>query len=271
MNPTSDPWQSTPDLARLTEQDIWWLRRGFLERTVTIAPGMRVIEVGSGPAHDSILFAQRGAEVTALDYSRQGLALAREFYAALNLPVKTVCGSAASLPFSDGEFDLAFNGGVLEHFTDEALAAVIDEMSRVVRPGGTVLAFCPNRFNVFYQHHLKTIAKHSYDFERAFTASEMRVRFEAAELENVRVSGVHVHPALNYVLPSWLPKHHRIEPWGRAALGRLERSRGFARIKSLVGQDFVVWGGVARTLSRKRRGVVTGGGPAVREDGRRAA
>ncbi|MCC7191581.1 MAG: class I SAM-dependent methyltransferase [Phycisphaeraceae bacterium] len=271
MNPSQDPWLATPNLARLTGQDIWWLRRGFLERTITITPQMRVIEVGSGPAHDSILFAQRGAEVTALDFSIQGLNLARQFYNSLKLPLKTVCGSATALPLADDQFDLAFNGGVLEHFTDEALATVIDEMSRVVRPGGTVLAFCPNRFNVFYQHHLKTTATHSYDFERAFTSGEMRCRFEAAGLRDVRISGVHVHPAFNYVLPSWLPKHHRIEPWGRATFGWLERSHGFERIKSLVGQDFVVWGRVPQSFHRKRRSTILGGGPAVRQDGRRAA
>jgi SAM-dependent methyltransferase len=264
------PWDATAELAALTRQDIWSLRRAFLERWLPDVRGLRVVEVGSGPAHDSISFAQRGADVTALDYSQQGLRLARRFYAQLGLPVRTVCGSATALPFADGRFDLAFNGGVLEHFSDADLARVIDEMARVVRPGGHVLAFCPNRYNVFYQHHLKRLAEHSYDFERAFTAAEMRRWFEARGLTGARVSGVHVHPAFNYCLPAWLPKVHRIEPWGRFAFGWLERSPRFNRVKALVGQDFVIWARVGET--RQKRGFGTAGaGPAVRAMGRRAA
>lgn len=262
-----DAWQAEPTLDELTRQDIWTLRRGFLERLWPDVIGLNVLEVGSGPAHDSLTFAQRGASVTALDCSRTGLDLAERMYRSLDLPLRTVQGDARRLPFEDGAFDLAFNAGVLEHFDDEALQEVIDEMIRVVRPGGHVLAFCPNRHNVFYQNHLRRVGEHSYEFERAFSAAELRRRFIARGLPVVRVSGVHIHPAPNYLLPDWLPKHHRIEPFFRRCFAPWERARRWDRVKSILGQDFVLWAEVPQSLASRTALTTFRGGQAVR-DGR---
>ena len=258
-----DAWERQPRLEDLTRHDIYTLRRRFLERWWPDVRGLAVLEVGSGPAHDSISFAQRGARVTAFDCSTTGLELARKIYAEIGLDLDTRPGDARQLPFDDDSFDLAFNGGVLEHFPDDQLERVIDEMVRVVRPGGRVLAFCPNRLNVFYQANLRRAVSHSYDYERAFTAAEMRQRLLARGLRNVDVSGVHVHPAPNYLLPTWLPGYHRIEPTCRACFGPLERFTGADHLKSLIGQDFVVWARVPRRLGPKR--TITGmpGGPLV--------
>lgn len=270
-DPARDAWKKQPTLSELTRHDIWWLRRGFIERLLPDVSGYRVLEVGSGPAHDSLIFAERGASVTAFDCSRVGLDMAEQTYGDLGLPIQTAQGDATALPFEDGEFDLSFNGGVLEHFTDGQLESVIDEMIRVVKPGGYVLAFCPNRYNIFYQANLRRAREHAYDFERAFTAHEVRQRFEARGLMGVHVSGVHVHPAPNYLLPAWLPKHHRIEPVCRRAFGWLERMNGLHRLKSLIGQDFVVWAQVpAELASRRSIGGFTGGPAVCRPTGQAA-
>jgi len=266
-----DAWSSHPTLKELMRHDIWSLRRGFLEWFWPDVEGLEVLEVGSGPAHDSLTFAQRGAPVTAVDYSQAGLDIAQQIYRDLDLPIRTVRADATDLPFDDARFDLSFNGGVLEHFTDDLLETVIDEMIRVVKPGGCVLAFCPNRYNIFYQTHLRHIQEHAYDFERAFTAGELKERFEARGLTDVHVSGVHVHPAFNYLLPTWLPKYHLIEPISRRCFAWLERLDGCHRLKSLIGQDFVVWGTVRAKVMARRSIVDFGGGPAVRQDVQQAA
>lgn len=266
-----DPWARGPRLHDLTRHDIWGLRRGFIERLWPQVRGWRVLEAGSGPAHDSLTFAQRGADVTALDCSQAGLSLARQIYRGLRLPIRTVLASADGMPFCDSQFDLAFNGGVLEHFTDLQLESVIDEMARVVRPGGHLLAFCPNRYNIFYQVNLKRARRHAYEFERAFTASEIRRRFRARGLVDIRVSGVHVHPAPNYLLPQWFPKVHRIESWCARCCRSLEQANRWHRLKSLIGQDFVVWARVPGAV--KPRQTIAGftGGPAVLSPTRKAA
>ena len=246
------PWRRPLRLADLMGQDIWQCRRQFLQRLWPSARGLRVIEVGSGPAHDSLVFAEAGADVTAVDCSAEGLAMGRQFYGQLGLPLRTVLADARRLPLPGGAFDIAFNAGVLEHFSDQDLQAVLDEMIRVVRPGGWVLAFCPNRHNVYYQVHLRRLKRHDYHFERAFSAGQMRARFSARGLMDICVSGVHVHPAPNYLLPGWLPKHHRIEPWCRRAFGWLEHMDHWHRLKSVIAQDFVVWAKVPPRLAPLR-------------------
>ena len=214
--------------------------------------GLAVAEIGSGPAHDSLTFAERGASVTAVDFCEKGLDAARHIYAAKGFDLRCVHADARDLPLDDDQYDITFNAGVLEHFTDGQLQHVIDEMIRITKPGGHVLAFCPNRHNVFYQKHLRRQADHRYEFERAFTADELRRRLTARGLPNVQLSGVHVHPAFNYLLPRWLPKHHRIEPGMRRAFGWFERMDGLHRLKSIVGQDFVAWAQVPRTFSERQ-------------------
>jgi len=241
-----DCWADRPSLDSLVATDIWTLRREFLERLWPDVRGLRVVEVGSGPAHDSLTFAERGARVTALDASLTALAMARRLYSTRGLTIDLVRGDAEALPFGASQFDLAFSAGVLEHFEDGPLRGVLAEMCRVVQPGGHVLAFCPNRHNIFYQSYLRrNIGR--YEFERAFSASQLARRFASAGLEDVRASGVHVHPAPNYLLPAWLPKHHRIEPLCRACFRWLEQWDRPAGLKSLIGQDCVVWGRVPVT------------------------
>lgn len=225
------------------------------------------MEVGSGPAHDSLVFAEGGAEVTAVDCLQTGLDMAERFYSRRGLPICAVRADARELPFADGTFDLAFNAGVLEHFPDEQLERVIDQMIRVVKPSGWVLAFCPNRHNLFYQTHLRRVKKHSYHFERALSAGEMRGRFEARGLPSVSLSGVHVRPAPNYLLPSWLPKHHRIEPMCRRCFSWLEKMDRWHRLKSRIGQDFVVWAQVPVRLARRKPLVSLGDGRTIRRAG----
>jgi SAM-dependent methyltransferase len=236
-----EPWQVELSPEELKGHDIWQFRRHFLEKQFPAVAGMKVLEMGSGPAHDSLVFAERGASVTALDQSAAGLECAKRIYGQLGLPVTTLQGDARNTGLPEGGFDIVFNAGVLEHFKDEDLQGVIDEMIRLAKPGGWVLAFCPNRHYFYYQHHLRRANRHAYEFERAFTASEMRARFVARGLDQVKLSGVHVHPAVNYLLPRWLPKHHRIEPLSRRCFRWLENMGGCDRLKSLIGQDFVVW------------------------------
>lgn len=264
-NLQTDRWDRRPTLESLSAHDIFELRAAFLRQLFPDVDGLHVAEIGSGPAHDSLVFAQRGSSITALDCSQQGLDVAREIYDSLDLPLNTRIGDARRLPFEDDTFDIAFNGGVLEHFNDEELESVIDEMIRIVRPGGVVLAFCPNRYNIFYQTHLKRIAEHGYDFERSFTAHELRSRFEARGLPAVQCSGVHVHPAPNYLLPRWFPKVHRIEPWMRTIFAPFERAWCCHRLKSLIGQDFVVWADVPEQMGQKQSFRGISGGPAVRD------
>ncbi len=54
------------------------------------------------------------------------------------------------LPFESGAFDLVLLNEVIEHVRDDA--ATLREACRVVRPGGHVVVYAPNRFYPFETH-----------------------------------------------------------------------------------------------------------------------
>ncbi len=203
--------------------------------------GTRALDVGSGPAHDSLPLAERGFRVTGVDWSRNGLLAGRKLYRTEGLVLDPVRADIRALPFRDGSFDFVWNAGVLEHFHDDDVAKVIGEMRRVARPGGTVLAAVPNKLYFWYQAHLalKRLSgrAHQYGFERAYAAPYMVRRFREAGFQSVDMTGVHLHPAPSFLVPKtgWLTQIFAklcapLESGGRRSVWR-----------ALLGLDLVVW------------------------------
>lgn len=60
------------------------------------------------------------------------------------------CAAGEYLPLSSDSFDLVFSHEVLEHVQDDQKA--IREMVRVLKPGGRIVLFCPNRGYPFETH-----------------------------------------------------------------------------------------------------------------------
>ena len=67
------------------------------------------------------------------------------------LPKTALClGAGEYLPFADGSFDMVLSHEVIEHVADDRMVAM--EMVRVLRPGGRMVIFCPNRLYPFETH-----------------------------------------------------------------------------------------------------------------------
>jgi SAM-dependent methyltransferase len=203
--------------------------------------GSRALEVGSGPAHDSLPLAERGFEVWGVDWSRAGLDAGRELYRNEGQLLRAVCADIRSLPFRDGSFDFVWNAGVLEHFHDDDVQRVLGEMRRVAKPGGTILAVVPNRFYFWYQAHLalKRVfrRKHQYGFERAYDAAYLGSQFRRAGFHDISMTGIHLHPAPSFLVPKtgWLTRLF-------ARLMRpLEATAKHSPIRAYLGLDLVVW------------------------------
>jgi SAM-dependent methyltransferase len=101
-----------------------------------VSAGQRVLDVGAGPgALTAVLVDLVGADrVAAIDPSKSFVAALQE-----RLPdVDARAGSAESLPWEDGSFDVALAQLVVHFMRDPVVG--LREMSRVTRPGGTVSA-----------------------------------------------------------------------------------------------------------------------------------
>lgn len=61
-----------------------------------------------------------------------------------------VCAAGENLPFERGQFDAILSNEVIEHVVDDHEA--VAEMARVLRVGGRMFVFCPNRGYPFETH-----------------------------------------------------------------------------------------------------------------------
>ena len=115
----------------------------------------RAIDIGAGQGRHSFEMFRRGADVIAFDQSESDMADVGEMFDAMmaegHVPAEAKAraevGDALRLPYADNSFDVVLMSEILEHVpADEA---AIDEMARVLRPGGlaavTVPRYWPER------------------------------------------------------------------------------------------------------------------------------
>jgi arsenite methyltransferase len=103
-----------------------------------LAPGERVLDLGSGAGTDSLIAAQMvgaGGGVTGIDMTPEMLAKARAAAAEMGAAnVEFVEAEAERLPFADASFDVVISNGVIDLIPDKD--AVFAELHRVLAPGG---------------------------------------------------------------------------------------------------------------------------------------
>ena len=103
-----------------------------------LAPGERVLDLGSGAGTDSLVAAQMVGEqgaVTGIDMTPEMLTKARTAAAEMNAAnVEFVETEAERLPFPDESFDVVISNGVIDLIPDKD--AVFAELFRVLVPGG---------------------------------------------------------------------------------------------------------------------------------------
>ncbi len=128
-----------------------WLRfaggeaQAALEAAVRIAisPRATLLDAGCGTGRFARAMLSEGmspGKMTLLDPSKSMLEACKD------IPVRRMLGRLEALPFADATFDIVTCAWVLE--TCPATERALDELCRVVRPGGVLcLAFCADKPN----------------------------------------------------------------------------------------------------------------------------
>ena len=105
--------------------------------------GLKVLDVGCGNGYVLFQYARHGAEVAGVDLTGAAVELSRKRFAlgGLSGDFREVDGN--SLPFPDNHFDIVCSMGVLHHVANPRPMA--DEMFRVLKPGGRLIAMLYHR------------------------------------------------------------------------------------------------------------------------------
>ncbi|MCP4639004.1 MAG: class I SAM-dependent methyltransferase [bacterium] len=103
----------------------------------------RLLDVGCGTGIYFAALAEHAKTIDAVDTSSEMIDVARDYCEQTGLAhVHPRTGSAESLDYEDGSFDVVMEMDVLHHVTD--LPKTLAEVARVLRPGGHFFVFEPN-------------------------------------------------------------------------------------------------------------------------------
>jgi 2-polyprenyl-3-methyl-5-hydroxy-6-metoxy-1,4-benzoquinol methylase len=108
----------------------------------------RILEIGCGRGGFSSYLANRKEgpkQIVASDYSASALKIAEQDYA--HPKISWEKEDITSLSFAENSFDTIISCETIEHVQNPARA--IQELYRVLRPGGKLFLTCPNYFNLF--------------------------------------------------------------------------------------------------------------------------
>ncbi|HJL99554.1 MAG: class I SAM-dependent methyltransferase [Acidimicrobiales bacterium] len=155
-------------------------------------PGDLVLDMGCGAGRHAFETVRRGCRIVALDQNLEELVDVRNTFAAMinagelaaDVEGQPVSADALKLPFSNETFDRIICSEVLEHIPNDKGA--IDELVRVLRPGGSIAITVPAwmaekicwRLNDEY-HAPKAVGGHV----RIYRKSELRSKINSAGLQ----------------------------------------------------------------------------------------
>ncbi|MED5292972.1 MAG: methyltransferase domain-containing protein [Actinomycetota bacterium] len=202
-------------------------------------PGDLVLDMGCGAGRHAFETVRRGCRIVALDQDLEELVDVRNTFAAMinagelaaDVEGQPVSADALKLPFSNETFDRIICSEVLEHIPNDKGA--IDELVRVLRPGGSIAVTVPAwmaekicwRLNDEY-HAPKAVGGHV----RIYRKSELRSKISSAGLEPKGWGKAHsLHS------PYW---------WLKCAVGPTNNHNRLVRAYN----SFLVWDIVKRPL-----------------------
>ena len=136
----------------------------------------KVLDVGCGTGA-TLVALDEVADVTGIELDAGAVAFCKE-----RGLEQVVEGSAESLPFADGSFDMVFALDVIEHLDDDEVG--LREFSRVLKPGGKLVVTVPAYQFLWSQHD------EALHHRRRYTRSQL--------LRVLKSTGFHIQRASYY-------------------------------------------------------------------------
>jgi SAM-dependent methyltransferase len=135
------------------------IRNDMLRKFLRPRRGELVVDLGCGSGRALVWNRDLGAESIGIDISPFFSEDARR-------DVPLLLGDLRRLPFADSTFDKAWSLDVLEHLSPDALAAMLAEANRILKPGGSLFIYTDVRKNAPIAAGLRGINRLARGLER---------------------------------------------------------------------------------------------------------
>jgi ubiquinone/menaquinone biosynthesis C-methylase UbiE len=185
----------------LYSEDLKWIDNFFVKLCGT---GNRILDIGSGNGKLAFAMAEKNNEVIGLDISKVAISIAQERQKKLNheLPVVFKHGDARKLLFDDNFFDFIVSQDLVEHITESDFKIHLNEVYRVLKPGGRYLLWTPSALKGGSSHglHIKEYTLNELDAvinETKFNYTWYDLRFYKLKLI-VRIRQSLIYPVKIY-------------------------------------------------------------------------
>jgi SAM-dependent methyltransferase len=197
--------------------------------------GKTVLDFGCGSGANTVLLANRGARVFAVDISESLLRLAgrRLEVNGLTGAATFIAASAHDLPLPSNSIDVVFGIAILHHLD---LALVSREVHRVLRPGGRAIFQEPVRNSAALRLIRRLIPYHAPDvspYERPLFDRELNA-FAAPFRECTTRAFALPHVRVGELLPGWRRNPEALYRTDKAMLSAVPALARYASIRVLT-------------------------------------
>jgi len=154
----------------------------LLDMALKKVKGKKILDLGCGDGQASVMFRDRGLDVTGVDISRSIIKRDNKRYPDMRFVVM----GGENLEFPDSSFDIVHDGGCLHVNEPKTRMKIAKEIDRVLKPGGYLIsrAFCGK--GILFKENDQTPVWG--------IASEMDTLFDFEDVFVKRVEGYADHP-----------------------------------------------------------------------------
>jgi ubiquinone/menaquinone biosynthesis C-methylase UbiE len=129
----------------------------------------KILDLGCGSGRHTIYFTKKDFDVYGIDIAEEGIKLAKEWLAKENLKANfKISNIYRKLPYKDNFFDALISTATLHHERIENIRKAIQEIERILKPGGFIfITFRKRKFKKFYQKLtiIEKYGKQKYNYQ----------------------------------------------------------------------------------------------------------
>ena len=111
--------------------------------------GRTLVDIGCNWGRWTLAAAIAGFDPVGIDPSFEAISAACRIARQLVAPVRYAVADARALPFPDRSVDVVFSYSVLQHFSRRDVRAALEQIARVLRPGGEALIQMANAYGLW--------------------------------------------------------------------------------------------------------------------------